>query len=419
MSETRVKNAVLYIQGVLLVVCALGAAWYSFNMSSDYVHSNLGGNNIWLVLAGLAIVIELFLWPLTSQILRTRQVIAIFSLPFLFALGVCAVGINVYLEGGKANLVLSDAAASRGIDEVVAKGHRESLQKLFATQQKYIDSRRIDTNRVNEINDKIKEQAKWARSTAVAGINPIITTINKTTGWSKENVELTFLVLIVMVPLLVRALFMHYAILFLTTPYRVAQPAFRERSDAPQKPVETVPVVETAPIVQTTEKPPEKSSGLSLVKAADPKKRLGMSLQSEQVYEPVVQQDYSENIVSFNERLSAKQKRKQRLEKKKQFQRDYDYDLSETDFEDFVVNNFQPAQEKPKGKPCADYYMNADQIMAMYRRCFPESAMSKNKVKKVLTGLTVDNRRVGKIKSNNVYWYKLTLRNPDLKMTGT
>ena len=214
------KNALLYFMGALLVSVACAAGYYSFAQSTSYIDINLGGSKTWYTLAVMAIVVEVLGLYMITQMLRIRQLMAFIAIPLILVLNVGAIGVSIYLEGGKATQVLSDARAARSIDATLGEGHKESLKQLLATQKKYIDSRRIDKARVNELNEKIKEQAAWAKQTAVSEINPMISMISKATNVSDKTVELSFVALVVLFPLLVKMLFGHIGLMLLTSPYR-------------------------------------------------------------------------------------------------------------------------------------------------------------------------------------------------------
>ncbi len=235
------KNAILYSMGLLLIGVAAVAGYYSFAQSTSYIDVNLGASKTWYIIAGMAIIVELLGLYMITQMFRVGQVMAIITIPAIVILNITAIGVSVYLEGGKATQVLSDARASRSVDATLSAGHNDSLKQLLATQKKYIDSRRVDQTRVAELNRKIQEQAKWAKQTAVSEINPMISMTSEATGFTEKTIAGAFIILMVAFPLLVKMLFGHIGLMLLTTPYR----------DAKQEP-NPVPAPAPKPVLEVT-----------------------------------------------------------------------------------------------------------------------------------------------------------------------
>ncbi len=241
------KNAILYSMGLLLIGVAAVAGYYSFAQSTSYIDVNLGASKTWYIIAAMAIIVELLGLYMITQMFRVGQVMAIITIPAIVILNITAIGVSIYLEGGKATQVLSDARASRSVDATLSAGHNDSLKQLLATQKKYIDSRRVDQARVAELNKKIQEQAKWARKTAVSEINPMISMTSEATGFTEKTIAGAFIILMVAFPLLVKMLFGHIGLMLLTTPYR----------EAKQEPI-PVPAPSPKPVVQVTPEPTPK-----------------------------------------------------------------------------------------------------------------------------------------------------------------
>ena len=249
-------KAVSYVIGSLAILIALAAGYYSFAQSTSYIDVNLGASQTWYIIAIMAIIVEIMAFPMITHMLHARKFMAVASIPFLLLLIVAAVSVSIYLEGGKASQVLSDAKASRSVDATLSAGHSDSLKKLLATQKKLIDSRRVDQAKVNELNKKIQEQAKWARQTAVSELNPMIGLVSKTTGFSKESVGTAFLMLIVGFPMFIKMFFGHVGLIMLTTPHETARR-----------------VPEKAPI--PSEKPGEGGGAPTLTEGGGPAKQPG------------------------------------------------------------------------------------------------------------------------------------------------
>ncbi len=283
------KNALLYAMGALLISVAVVAGYYSIAQSISYIDVNLGASKTWYIIAVMAVVVEVVGLPIIREMCRIKTAFAFITAALMIPLLSVAIGVSLYLEGGKATQVLSDARASRSIDATLADGHKESLKQLLATQKKYIDSRRVSKQRVAEINQKIKEQATWAKQTAVSEINPMISMISKATNASDKTIEMSFVALVVLFPLLVKMLFGHAGLMFLTSPYR-------EEKKEPEK----VPAPTPQPVQEVTPEPSPKGTPEPVEEGEPEYSRLGSKFTRK------------DNVIKLERRPKSRKQRKKK-----------------------------------------------------------------------------------------------------------